>query len=67
MIPHFVAVQAFSGPPENIREHVLAAAKALSIGDWRTCRDMVRYCMMCRYETLEQLRPLDSCFGDCHN
>ena len=27
--------QVFTGPPENIREHVLAASKALLVGDWK--------------------------------
>ncbi len=27
--------QVFTGPPENTREHVLASAKALLIGDWQ--------------------------------
>mmetsp|Transcript_14560 Transcript_14560/g.21940 ORF Transcript_14560/g.21940 Transcript_14560/m.21940 type:complete len:1011 (-) Transcript_14560:147-3179(-) len=27
--------QLFTGPPENTREHVLAAAKALMTGDWK--------------------------------
>jgi len=29
--------QAFVGPPDNMREHVLAAAKALKVGDWQKC------------------------------
>ena len=29
--------QAFVGPPDNMREHVLAAAKALKVGDWKKC------------------------------
>jgi len=31
--------QAFVGPPDNMREHVLAAAKALKVGDWKKCID----------------------------
>jgi translation initiation factor 3 subunit C len=27
--------QVFTGPPENVRDHVLASARALSEGDWR--------------------------------
>ena len=29
--------QAFNGPPENTRESVMAATKALQKGDWRKC------------------------------
>lgn len=35
------ARQAFIGPPENTREHILAAAKALINGDWKRARDQV--------------------------
>ena len=38
--------QAFAGPPENIRDHILAATKALQAGDWRKCRDLVRIWLM---------------------
>jgi len=31
--------QVFTGPPENTREHVLVAAKALLAGDWRKACD----------------------------
>jgi len=31
--------QIFTGPPENTRESVIIAAKALERGDWKTCRD----------------------------
>ncbi|GAB5037934.1 eukaryotic translation initiation factor 3 subunit c [Nannochloropsis oceanica] len=30
--------QAFAGPPEIIRDHILAAASALATGDWPICR-----------------------------
>lgn len=29
------------GPPELMREHVVAASKAMRRGDWRQCRDYV--------------------------
>lgn len=33
--------QVFTGPPENIRDHVIAGAKALMQGDWRRCSDLI--------------------------
>lgn len=33
--------QVFTGPPENTRDHVMQAAKALSSGDWRKCGDLI--------------------------
>ncbi|PIK50901.1 putative eukaryotic translation initiation factor 3 subunit C [Apostichopus japonicus] len=30
--------QALVGPPESMREHVVAASKAMRYGDWRLCR-----------------------------
>ena len=33
--------QALLGPPENMREHVVAAAKALKMGDYRSCLDYI--------------------------
>ena len=30
-----------SGPPESMREHVVAASKAMKKGDWRQCRDYI--------------------------
>jgi translation initiation factor 3 subunit C len=29
------------GPPENTRDHIMAAAKALAGGDWQKCRDLI--------------------------
>merc|ERR1712241_161724 len=33
--------QALVGPPESMREHVVAASKAMQNGDWRKCRDFI--------------------------
>jgi translation initiation factor 3 subunit C len=33
--------QIFAGPPENKREHVVQAAKALQVGEWRKCIDLI--------------------------
>ncbi|KAJ3384524.1 Translation initiation factor 3 subunit c, partial [Entophlyctis sp. JEL0112] len=33
--------QVFIGPPENTRDHIMAAAKALSSGEWEKCRDFI--------------------------
>lgn len=33
--------QALVGPPESMREHVVAASKAMRNGDWRRCRDLI--------------------------
>jgi len=31
--------QALVGPPESMREHVVAASKAMRAGDWKKCRE----------------------------
>ncbi|KAI8910448.1 eukaryotic translation initiation factor 3 subunit 8 N-terminus-domain-containing protein [Gorgonomyces haynaldii] len=33
--------QVFTGPPENIRDHIMAAAKAMQHGDWEQCKNYV--------------------------
>jgi len=33
--------QVFTGPPENTRDHILSAAKALAAGDWEKCCSLV--------------------------
>ncbi|KAG9789408.1 Eukaryotic translation initiation factor 3 subunit C [Exophiala dermatitidis] len=33
--------QVFQGPPENTRDHVMQAAKALAQGDWKRCQELI--------------------------
>uniref|UniRef100_A0A3P8WQS7 Eukaryotic translation initiation factor 3 subunit C n=1 Tax=Cynoglossus semilaevis TaxID=244447 RepID=A0A3P8WQS7_CYNSE len=33
--------QPLLGPPESMREHVVAASKAMKMGDWRTCHTFI--------------------------
>ncbi|XP_069782969.1 eukaryotic translation initiation factor 3 subunit C [Narcine bancroftii] len=33
--------QALLGPPESMREHVVAASKAMKMGDWKTCKNFI--------------------------
>lgn len=40
LLNHYQA-QVFLGPPENVRDHVYAAHRALLDGDWKSCSDLV--------------------------
>ena len=33
--------QMFTGPPENTRDHIMQASKALQNGDWKTCKQLI--------------------------
>eukprot|EP00745_Piridium_sociabile_P042388 TRINITY_DN85371_c0_g1_i1.p1 TRINITY_DN85371_c0_g1~~TRINITY_DN85371_c0_g1_i1.p1 ORF type:complete len:942 (-),score=320.40 TRINITY_DN85371_c0_g1_i1:456-3281(-) len=33
--------QTLTGPPESMREHVVAASKAMKAGDWRACKNFI--------------------------
>ncbi|XP_071946324.1 eukaryotic translation initiation factor 3 subunit C-like [Antedon mediterranea] len=33
--------QSLVGPPESMREHVMAASRAMRLGDWKACRDFL--------------------------
>lgn len=33
--------QVFTGPPENKRDHIMQAARALQTGDWQKCAELV--------------------------
>lgn len=32
----------FNGPPENTRDHVISAAKALAVGNWKDCVELAQ-------------------------
>ncbi|KAK9356725.1 eukaryotic translation initiation factor 3 subunit 8 N-terminus-domain-containing protein [Lipomyces doorenjongii] len=34
--------QVFTGPPENTRDHIMQASKALATGDWAKARELIR-------------------------
>ena len=33
--------QPLVGPPESMREHVVAASKAMKIEDWKSCKNFI--------------------------
>lgn len=33
--------QALTGPPESMREHVVAASKAMKTGNWKECKNYI--------------------------
>jgi translation initiation factor 3 subunit C len=37
----FADRQAFSGPPETTRDHIMQASKALQDGDWKKCQEFI--------------------------
>ena len=44
LIPSFPRpslIPNLSGPPESMREHVVAASKAMKMGDWKTCHSFI--------------------------
>lgn len=36
-----LTVQVFTGPPESVRDHIMAAARALSRGDWERAYTLI--------------------------
>ena len=39
--PLTYAYDLIPGPPESMREHVVAASKAMKKGDWKQCKDYI--------------------------
>ncbi|KAL4224197.1 Eukaryotic translation initiation factor 3 subunit C [Mactra antiquata] len=33
--------QTLTGPPESMREHIVAASKAMKTGDWKSCKNFI--------------------------
>ena len=33
--------QTLAGPPESMREHIVAASKAMKTGDWKACKNFI--------------------------
>lgn len=33
--------QVFTGPPENMRDHIMAASKAMAKGEWESCKELI--------------------------
>ena len=33
--------QTLTGPPESMREHIVAASKAMKTGDWKACKNFI--------------------------
>ena len=33
--------QTLAGPPESMREHIVAASKAMKTGDWKSCKNFI--------------------------
>ena len=33
--------QTLAGPPESMREHIVAASKAMKTGDWKACKNYI--------------------------
>ncbi|CAH7686256.1 translation initiation factor eIF-3 subunit 8 [Phakopsora pachyrhizi] len=51
--------QAFVGPPENKRDHIMQASKALQTGDWKKCVALINgikiWSLMPRQEALKEM------------
>lgn len=51
--------QVFTGPPENKRDHIMQASKALQTGDWQKCVELINgikiWALMPRQDALKQM------------
>jgi len=56
------------GPPESMREHVVAASKSMKVGDWKACQDYLinekmnaKVCQLARVTILCQVKCVCVC------
>ncbi|KAI9621584.1 hypothetical protein H4Q26_015590 [Puccinia striiformis f. sp. tritici PST-130] len=51
--------QVFTGPPENKRDHIMQASKALQTGDWQKCIELIHgikiWSLMPRQDALKEM------------
>ncbi|PLW16572.1 hypothetical protein PCANC_11752 [Puccinia coronata f. sp. avenae] len=51
--------QVFTGPPENKRDHIMQASKALQTGDWQKCIELINgikiWSLMPRQDALKEM------------
>ena len=51
--------QVFTGPPENKRDHIMQASKALQTGDWQKCIELINgikiWALMPRQDALKEM------------
>ena len=38
---HFSIHSLPAGPPESMREHIVAASKVMKLGDWKACKNYI--------------------------
>ena len=54
--------QTLAGPPESMREHIVAASKAMKTGDWKACKNYIinekMNTKVCFESSGESMKPL---------
>jgi translation initiation factor 3 subunit C len=53
------ALQVFTGPPESVRDHIMAAARALARGDWEKAYGFITalkmWCILPEREAVQEM------------
>ena len=57
--------QPLVGPPESMREHVVAASKAMKVGNWRACKDFIINEKMNAKVGCMLKCPMSQCYNTC--